>query len=150
MAGTGNRFTRTKQSALAAAMPILHGNVERPEPPDYFTEEEQVIWRGIVDACPEDQFTADSIYLLAKLCTNIAMTNHLEAQYRRAGNRFADNDDRIAYQGAVKLVAILATKLRLSPQSRYDKLAAGRQRRNKSTASHLWQRDDDLLDEAQQ
>lgn len=145
MAGTSNRFTRGRKSPLAAS-PIAQGpGMERPEPPDDFTDEEKVIWDRITNACPPDWFTAESIHLLSKLCTLIDQTNQLESQYRRDGRKFLDKDDRLAYNAAAKLVAMYTTKLRLSPQSRWQPTGAGARMRDRA-AHQPW--DDDVDDAA--
>src|SRR5262245_4203153 len=118
-------------------------SAERPDPPKQFSDDEKVVWRKIVENCPPDWFTAECIHLLAKLCSVIVMSDRLEARWRADDRTWLDKDDRVAYNAMIHSVAQLTTKLRLSPQSRFNGFEA-RTRMTNRAPSKVW---DDTSDD---
>ena len=102
----------------------------RPDPPADLTAEQADAWREIVNAHPADWFTAGSRPVLAQMCRHITAARRVAGWLARLE---ADADDfdgdlwlrLLARQEAEgKAVAALATRLRLTPQSRYGPRAA--------------------------
>jgi hypothetical protein len=153
MAGTGRRTGQGRKSAearmAAASFATAGATVERPEPPDEFSDEEKAVWHKIVDGCPPDWFTPESIHLLAKLCSVVVMSDRLEARWRADDRTWLDKDDRVAYNAMIHSIAQLTTKLRLSPQSRFNGFEAKTRMSNRAPR-RLWDGDDgDDTDAAQ-
>jgi hypothetical protein len=119
-------------------IPGSNGSMKRPAPPVELEPREKRIWRDIVASLPADWFTT-SQPVLTELCRHIRYSNELAvdvAQARTAIDQIkmmpepplklllaAMRDYRIllrshGYQS--ERVANLSTKLRLSPQSRYQ------------------------------
>ena len=102
-----------------------------PEPPACLTPAQSEIWRTIVATKPVDWFQGDSIPVLIGYVRAIDLDNEIAA----AVNGF-DRTDIVGegfrnWKSLVKMqldqqahVAMLATKLRLTPQSRYTPKAA--------------------------
>jgi len=101
----------------------------RLEPPTGLTEAQTVIWRDVVGTKPADWFTADNAPLLAVYVRAVAMCDLLalgiEAEI--AG----PNEDGPGLKGLLdmrdkesKRVTSIATKLRLTNQSRYTPQAS--------------------------
>src|SRR5262245_41500895 len=127
MAGTSNR--RTGQGKRALGIQTGPG-VRRPDPPEAFTKPERAVWHRIVDACPPDWFTPECAPLLARLCVLIVMSEQLEAKWR--AQTLEKREGRI-YLEVIRQVANITTKLRLSPQSRYDRFEASTRMKNRVT-----------------
>jgi hypothetical protein len=97
--------------------------------------------RRIAEACPADWFTPECEPLLARLCFLIVMTEQVETKLRSCGFKFADKEQARAYFDATKQIASITTKLRLSPQSRYNRYEAGSRMRHR--VSHPpWETED--------
>jgi phage terminase small subunit len=109
-------------------MPVMP-SLCRPDPPDRLTRAEAELWRAIVARMPDGWFPAETLPLLEALVCQSQLLREIEAQVRAltaAGlidaslNTIKKLDaltrihDRVA-----RTVTTLATKLRLTPQSRY-------------------------------
>lgn len=99
---------------------------ERVAPPDRLTDEQSAIWREIVSSKPADWFGADNLALLEQYCVVQSESRRVAAKLREVGPECLDDYDRlISLQ--VKIggqLASLATKMRLTQQSRYGARAA--------------------------
>src|SRR5262245_9407543 len=134
MAGTSNRRTGQGRRSLEAQMAIPAGpGMRRPEPPEAFGKREHAIWHRIVSACPADWFGAECLPLLARLCVLLVMSERLEAKLRSEDFYFKDKQDTRAYLDTLKQVANISTKLRLSPQSRFNRFEASTRMKHRVT-----------------
>ena len=110
---------------------------ERPEPLPHLTEDEAAIWREVVVTKPADWFMRDSQPLLAAYCQAVVMHRDLAGLWHLAiaSSKSADVAERLSGMASLKdlngmvaksanLAAALATKLRLTQQSRYTPQAA--------------------------
>jgi hypothetical protein len=139
MAGTSNRRLGSGRKSPEALVVIARGpGMQRPTPPEEFGEPERAIWQRIVDACPPDFFGAECLPLLARLAMLIVMSEELEAKLRAEKYRL-DKDDTRAYLDTLKQVANITTKLRLTPQSRYNRFEASTRMKNRTTAQRPWE-----------
>jgi hypothetical protein len=102
----------------------------RPAPPDELTDEQANEWLAIVDRLPADWFKRETTPLLVALCRHIATARMLSRQIDRIDEMFEDvlgvaegvaHLDRLLAMRAREVagMAAMATKLRLTPQSRY-------------------------------
>lgn len=104
----------------------------RPEPPEHLSEAESAEWRDIAARMPPDWFTRESWPLLEAYCHHV-VTRRLLAR-ELAGfdrERLAEPEGLKRYDKLTaiaaresNILATLATKLRLSQQSRYGPRAA--------------------------
>lgn len=99
---------------------------ERVQPPDRLGASEAAIWREIVASKPADWFGADSIPLLEHYCSMVVESQRVAAQLRLVSPECLDDYQRlITLQTKIGgLLASLATKMRLTQQSRYGARAA--------------------------
>jgi len=144
MAGTSGRRTgQGRKSPEARAVIEAGPGLVRPAPPANFGKAECAIWQRIVSAVPADWFQAECQPLLARLCFLIVMTEQQEAKLRACGFKFANKEEAHSYFDACKQVVSISTRLRLTPQARFNRHEAGSRMRNRTTSHHLWD-DEDL------
>ena len=115
---------------------------QRPQPPDTMIRPEADIWRAVVATKPADWFDAGSLPLLADYCTacvqqeKVRLALNTECKTTEELDRLSKTLDRLA-----KLKTTLATKMRLSQQSRYRADAADvAAKRGGSTPTKPWER----------
>jgi hypothetical protein len=111
----------------AAELTSIQGFKAKAPPPDAkLTDAQAAVWKRITASKPGDWFNGDDLFLLAELCRALDMCDRLadaiDAMDIRNGDTLAR---RLALRDKeARRVTVLATKLRLTPQSRYDKGAA--------------------------
>lgn len=115
------------------------------EPPDALTSEQAQVWREVVNARSSDYFGADSVPLLEEYCRVVVMCRMLAVQIEAAiagsGDpetagmlkHFLDMRDKES-----RRMTSLATKLRLTNQSRYTPQAAATAAK-KGGGGKVWQ-----------
>lgn len=95
-------------------------SIERPKPPAELTPEEAAEWRLFINTMPADQYTQDTFPLLAQLCRHKINARRLA----EAKQGITDTLDMLkvleAEEKQSRTIAMLMTKLRLTPQSRYE------------------------------
>jgi hypothetical protein len=122
--------------------PIIPGSIKRPTPPPELDAREATIWRRVTKRLPSD-WVSNGAPLFGELCRHIGFSAALKEDITLA--RAAINALRTAEQPASKLlldatkdyrallrlhalqsqqVGTLSTKLRLTPQSRYQSSTA--------------------------
>lgn len=132
----GANGQRSKGPKPAAAFGVVPGNVEhlRPEPPDILSEAEAGMWRDIVARMPVDWFTVETHPLLAAYCQHAMIAEEIMTVIRanKLGNE-KKLSDKLFYRELRSHAALrnmlgrehrhmatLATKLRLTPQSKHE------------------------------
>ena len=102
----------------------IRAPVRRITPPASLGEAEAKLFHEMVALCPEGHFVQSDAPLLASYCAATILA-------RRAG-RMLERDAAYAqvWEKAVRVQASLATRLRLSPQSRLDPKTTARAMRN--------------------
>ena len=114
----------------------------RLEPPETLTEAQARVWREVVATKPVEWFKADSAPVLEAYCQSVE-------NYRRTATALDQTDScdlqtyRVLSELVIKqanLVAALATKLRLTPQSRYTPQAAATADRKSGDVRKPWER----------
>lgn len=136
---------RRSSAELTATGP---GGIEvqrRIEAPADLTAEQAEVWRGIVNSHPADWFNPGSAPVLVALC------RHVVAARRVAGWLARIEDDKAGFleerwlrflarqEAESKAVAALATRLRLTPQSRYTPHGAAAGGRRSGTGRKPWE-----------
>lgn len=118
----------SRDSAAALAVASVAGLPEKPEPPNYLSALEADIWRDTVATKPADWFMRDSQPILAQYCKAVVLHRDLSAKLERIDIESAEPKDLEKLVSMVCKVAALAsnlaTKLRLTQQSRYTPQAA--------------------------
>lgn len=123
-------------------------SVRRPEPPPNLNAKQAALWRSIVATKPPDWFLADTLPLLEAYIIAIGLANTLQTELDKfgqaplgSGKNFAKFRRLVSmHQQQVKMLTTLATKLRITQQSRLDKNKAASQARNGGPGKVLpWQ-----------
>lgn len=120
-------MARRSAASLALVGPDLPESAQLAPVPDGMPEAEAQVWRETVESKPADWFGADSYPVLREYVRAVVMCDDLAAVVARA----VKGDDADAVKVALdmrdkesKRMAQLATKLRLTQQSRYTPQAA--------------------------
>src|SRR5687768_393575 len=108
-----------------AALSAVPPHLTRPKPPSELTDEQRELWRSIVATKPADWFGRDSQPLLVQYCRHqaraAAIAKMIEDAVEDGGNlRTLFNMESVQSRA----IAMLGTRLRLTPQSRYTSRSA--------------------------
>lgn len=130
-----------KSTAELATVPVLP--IQRPQPPDELSPQEAEKWREIVNAQPVDWWTPGNLPLLVAYVRAISAYEFLSGQLERYTS--LDTDEQIrAYKNLSQvqkaqadLMATMATKMRLTQQSRYTEKTAATATK-KTAANKPW------------
>jgi hypothetical protein len=120
--------TRGRTSAEAQAMTVLAESVERMQRPDApcdLTDEESKEWWAIVERLPADWFPRESHSTLTQLCRETVRARKVAqlAHEMEKGSHFDLKEYRALLRTEAELsrvIAHLATKLRITQQSTFD------------------------------
>jgi hypothetical protein len=137
--------TRGRKSA--AEMGIIHGLPQRPDAPAELTPEQAREWREIVTRLPVDWFSREVWPLLCAYCRHIINARHIAGLIEEA--RSADLNDRPALMKLKRLLSMqerqssalmgLATRMRITNQSRYTAKSAATAARTGSGGPKPWE-----------
>jgi hypothetical protein len=135
MEGRGRKSTAAL-SVVATSLP------QRMEPPQELTESQASLWREIVAGKPVEWFAADNAPLLAEYVRAVDMGNRLalEIELTLAGTADHSLKDLLKMRDTeAKRATSIATKLRLTQQSRYTPQAAATADRKAGSGAKPWQ-----------
>lgn len=135
---------RGRKSSASLAV-IKGGAGARIEPPKGMPKAQRELWLAVVGSKPADWFGPDNAPLLSEYVRAVDMANKLERQIDRLTE--SDEVDSEELRNLLNMrdkesrrVTSLATKMRLSQQSKYtEKSAATADRRASSQGGKLWQ-----------
>lgn len=127
-----------KSAASLAVVPT--GLPARMDPPEYLSESQKQLWRDVVNTKPVDWFGADSAPLLVEYVRAVDMGNLLELQIAAAmaGDGTGMKDLLKMRDTEARRAVTLATKMRLTQQSRYTEKSAATADR-KTGLARPWQ-----------
>ncbi len=135
---------RKSGAELATIGPAGVAIQRRPEPPAHLGDEAAERWRAIVSTLPADWFSPGSLPLLEALCA-LAVSQRRTAEALEkleAGDGEFDEDQWRRFQRQLgemsSRISTLATRLRLTPQSRYMPRGAARAAGRHPGAAALW------------
>lgn len=130
------------RKSVAGLSVVSIGGRARLEAPDDLTEEQSALWRAVADSKPVDWFDQDSAPLLKEYVRAAVASDWLEEQVRLA----MAGDDVSALDKTMRLrdmeskrVSSLGTKLRLTPQSRYNPASANTANNKVRSGERPWQ-----------
>jgi hypothetical protein len=117
---------RKSAASLAVIGPGGIQTVRRPDPPADLTVEQAKEWRAVVNRLPAEWFPRETHGLLAQYCRHVIRARRLAQAIEVAEGRdefdFKEWRDLLrAEEEQSRAIASLATKMRLSQQSLYDK-----------------------------
>lgn len=126
-----------KSSAALNVVPLVTG-AERPPPPADLTEVEAEEWRAIVGRMPDRWFTRETHGLLAAYCrhwSNARLLAERLGEFQGVWLRSGDGLERFdrlsrVYDREVRAMSSLATRMRLTQQSRIEATTAATAARN--------------------
>ena len=137
--------TRGRKSA--AELGVVHGILQRPEPPDELTPEQADEWRAVVARMPVDWFGREIHPLLCAYCRHVTNARRIAALIEAVHD--LDIGDRTALMRLNRLLGLqerqsnalmgLATRMRLTNQSRYTAGSAASQAKGGHSGKPLWE-----------
>ena len=118
----------------------------RIQPPEDFLPEHQAIWHSITATKPADWFQADCYSILEAYCRHIVSARTIDEKIdQMEQNGFEDAEQFLLYEKLLNMrekqtrtLTSVATKLRLTPQSRYDDRTAATAAQKKNRGK-LWE-----------
>lgn len=118
--------------ASAASLGVLRPDFARMEPPSDISEAEMAVWRSVVATKPAGWFTKDVAPLLKAYCRGAVSADLIAEQVNAFDPTWLATDEGLKrYERLTKMardqalsLANLATKMRLTQQSRYTPQAA--------------------------
>jgi hypothetical protein len=116
--------------------------MDRPEPSENLEPDEAKIWRKIVNMMPPDWFPGETHTLLERYCKHIAELSFIDkvmVDIKKAKKPNMVEWRRMAHlrRQEDKIVAMLATKMRLAQQSSYNKANSFVAKKNNIAAKSL-------------
>ena len=112
---------RGRRSAVSlVTFPSVNGDPPRLEPPETLTDDERRVFVELIGACNPRHFVASDLPLLIAFVQATVLSQH------SAGAARKDDDALARWEKATRPLAMLATRLRLSPQARLDPKTLGR------------------------
>ena len=131
----------------AAELSVIPGIPQRPEPPDELTPQQAEEWSEIVDRMPVDWFRREIHPLLCSYCRHVTNARHIAGLIEAAHD--LDIGDRKALMRFNRLLGMqerqssalmgLATRMRLTNQSRYTASSAATAAKGGTTGKPLWE-----------
>jgi len=124
--------TRGRDSAIAQETNVSH-LPQWPEAPEKLTDFQKAVWQEIVKARPVDWFPCDTHGLLVEYCRHAESAERIAEKVDSWDEDDVKDLDKLLHMAEreSRILASLATKLRITNQSRYDYKAAGAQKNNK-------------------
>ncbi len=140
--GARGRKSSAELSTISAAGLEVH---RRPDPPEFMGDEAVAIWRAVVNSLPADWFTSGTLPLLEAFC-GLTISQRCTLRALQVAERGGDDFDRESWEklqrqlGEVSgRIATLATRLRLTPQSRYGARGADTAARSVGDIQKPWE-----------
>jgi hypothetical protein len=124
---------RGRESAASLSTVVAQFPIRLPDPPDDFSDEQVAVWRSIIAEHPIDWLDSGSKPLFAAFCRASVESKRIgDLITSNAADWLKDDEGLCRYKELRKIQAqlsaeltSLATKLRLTQQSRYRADAAG-------------------------
>jgi len=117
----------------------------RVEPPPHLSEAARAIFEHVVSAVHPDHFNVADVVLLEQYATSCALAAEA-AQHLDAEGPVVEGKPSAwlaVFERAAKVNVALCARLRLSPQSRFDRLVAGTNSRPQPASRPPWLRKDE-------
>ena len=131
----------------ATNLGVVHGILQRPEPPEELTPEQAAEWRAVVRRLPVHFFPREIWPLLCAYCRHVTYARHIAGLIEDAHK--GDLTDGAALMRYNRLLGAqerqsnalmgLATKMRISNQARYTPQAAATQAKGSITGRKPWE-----------
>lgn len=112
------RKSPLKSGDNLVAFPVDDGTPHL-QPPKILSAAERRLFLELVSSCDHRHFRSSDLPLLVAYCQATALSQ------KAIGKAGSDKDALGTWERSVKLMAVLATRLRISPQSRFDRKTVG-------------------------
>ena len=140
--GARGRKSSKELSTISAGGLEVH---RRPEPPEHMGEDAVKVWRAVVNSLPADWFTPGTRPLLEALC-GLTISQRLTLRAVQKVERDGEDFDGASWVNLLRQlgeisgrIATLATRLRLTPQSRYGARGADTAARSVGEGPKPWE-----------
>jgi phage terminase small subunit len=120
---------RRSQASLTVVRRRADGRPSRLSPPADMTESERTLFLRLVSGCTPEHFRSTDAPLLQEYVQQALLARQAAEEMRAAGGAVVDGKVSpwfAVQQRAVKTMCVLATRLRLSPQTRIDPKTVGK------------------------
>jgi hypothetical protein len=131
------------EASVRSVVPFTNLNhAHRPDPPEEMAEAEAKVWRTVVARMPPDWFPAETHGVLTQYCEHVVNANSIaDIKHKLQAKGLKTPKQWVAYRHILRdemqqtrQIAALATRMRITQQSTYDK-----SKKKGSTAPHsLW------------
>jgi hypothetical protein len=136
---------RKSAAALSVVQPLPEQ--KRPDPPDELTREEAEEWRAVVDRLPADWFPRESHQLLVQYCRHVVKARMMARLIDSFDPEWAATDEGLHRLDKLtqmaeregRAISSLATRMRLSQQSRYAHKTANVKAADPNASRKPWQ-----------
>jgi hypothetical protein len=129
----------------SADFSVIPGLPRRPEPPAELTEEQAQEWREVVGRMPSDWFRREVFPLLVQFCRHVVSARFVAKLIHDTRVELSEPETVKRLDLLLRLeeregkaVARLATKLRLTQQSRYTPASAARRANTATPERRPW------------
>jgi Phage terminase, small subunit len=137
-----------KSAASLAVVSTLPASLQRPEPPEDLTAAQAEEWRAVVGRMPLGWFTRETHQVLATYCRHAVNARQLAALLAAFDPSWVEDDEGLKRYDKLlamaeregKAVVMTATRLRLTPQSRYAPDKAATATSKAGTEAKPWQK----------
>jgi hypothetical protein len=129
MRGLGGKISAAHIAAQSVVPFTTLGQHQRPEPPDGMLDEEAKVWRTVVGSMSPDWFKPESFDILIQYCTSVVNCHKIAAiKHKHVAKGLNTPKQLAAYRlilrdemQQTRQMMTLATKMRITQQSTYDK-----------------------------
>ena len=134
---------RGRRSAAGLSVVAISCDAQRPPPPEHLKREQAKIWREIVDSTPAGWFRSNDV-LLELYCRHVHTASQLAKliDAHSGGMGEIKTLDRLLRmrERETRMMTHLATKMRLTQQSRIAPRSAGQQMEDRPlTSKPIWE-----------
>ncbi len=131
----------------AAELGVIQGIPQRPDPPDELTPAQAEEWRAVVTRMPVHWFPREIWPLLCAYCRHVTYARHIAGMIEDAHQGdLTDRAELMHYNRLLgmqerqsNVMAGLATRMRLTNQSRYTAHSAASQAKGGITGRKPWE-----------
>jgi hypothetical protein len=136
---------RKSAAALSVIQPLP--GQKRPEPPAELTDEQAVEWRKVVDRLPPDWFPVESHPLLVAYARHVVNARIIAGKIAGFDRSWLDDPEglkmfeKLTMMGERegRAISSLATRMRLTQQSRFQKTTATNKASDPHASRKPWQ-----------
>ena len=135
-----------RRSAASLAVLPPASRIQRPEPPDRLDKEEAEEWRKVVGRLPPEWFPGETHAMLEEFCIHVIRSRMIAEWVKGFKSEFlrmeggVERIDKLLAMGEreARIIASLATRMRLTQQSRAHSTVARTAARQGGKSGDAW------------